>query len=148
MHGNNKGYIITASISSAKKIVCDELWQITRSDNTIPGAFWVPQLAPGWDLFNQYSHNWKGHPADEWWPQYKEAFDKELQSEEKLTVMRKLWRLVDSGKVIALLCFCPDNTYCHRRLVAEFFEMNGMRTEEYSEPITKSSDPVSQLVLF
>lgn len=60
--------IITASISSIKKLTCDEIWQITRSDKVIVGTKWVPELALGWDLFNQYLRNWKGKPPEEWWP--------------------------------------------------------------------------------
>ena len=66
MSTTTTGRIITASISSIKKLNCDEIWQITRSDKVITGNKWVSELAPD-DLFNQYLHNWKGKPPEEWW---------------------------------------------------------------------------------
>ncbi|MDD3898359.1 MAG: hypothetical protein PHE82_05345 [Syntrophomonadaceae bacterium] len=62
------GRIITASISSIKKLTCDEIWQITRSDKVIVGTKWVPELAPGWDLFTNTCVTGKGKPPEEWWP--------------------------------------------------------------------------------
>ncbi|NLX01726.1 MAG: DUF488 domain-containing protein [Syntrophomonadaceae bacterium] len=148
MQTDDKGYVITASISAIRKLDCDEIWQITRSDKGITGTKWVPELAPGWDLYNQYLNNWKGKPPEEWWPLYEKTFNEELKSEVKLAALRRLWSLVNSGKVIALVCFCPDNTWCHRRLVAKFLEKHGIQTEEYTNSNTSFDESVTQPVLF
>jgi len=145
------GHVITAPVSLVKKINCDEVWQITRSDKVLPGTVWVPELAPGWDLFNRYLHEWKELPPNKWWPLYKDIFVRELQLEEKLGAMRRLWSSVNSGKVIALVCFCPNEAYCHRTLVAHFLGKYGIKTKEYKETQTSTKDdneaPI-QIVLF
>ena len=120
-----KGYVITASIRHANQIKCDEIWQITRSDKTLSGVIWVPELAPSWSLFNEYNNNWKNKPPEEWWPDYMKRFNEEIQSQVKLQALRRLWTHVQQGKVIALVCFCIDRAYCHRRLIAEFLENQG-----------------------
>jgi len=61
------GYVITASISSTGNIICDEVWQITRSNKKVSGALWVPELAPDHDLYKMYMKEWKGKPGEEWW---------------------------------------------------------------------------------
>lgn len=151
MQNKNVGYLITAPISAVKKIDCDEVWQITRSDKVLPEAIWVPALAPSWDLFNQHLHEWKDLPAEEWWPLYKDRFLRELQTDEKLIAMRRLWSLVNVGKVIALVCFCSDGAHCHRILVAEFLKKYGVNVVEFDDQHTSArdedKDPV-QMVLF
>lgn len=144
----DKGYVITASIRNATHLKCDEIWQITRSDKTLPGALWVPDLAPSWDLFNEYSHNWKDKPPEDWWPEYMKRFNEELNSKVKLQALRRLWVQAQHGKVIALVCFCPDNAYCHRRLVGEFLEKQGLRVEEFKLPTSYQTESVLQMALF
>lgn len=108
----------------------------------------MPELAPGWDLYNQYLHNWKGKPPAKWWPLYEKAFNEELQSEVKLAALRRLWSLVNSGKVIGLVCFCPVDTYCHRRLVAEFLQEHGVIAEEYSDAVGQRDESNGSSVAF
>ncbi len=125
------GYIITASISSLRYLDCDEIWQITRVNSEISGTVWVPELAPSSALFNTYLTQWKEKPPDLWWPEYEKKFSDELSLPAKLATLRKLWRSIESGKKIALVCFCVSNKYCHRRLVGTFLEKHGARVEEY-----------------
>ncbi|HOQ08981.1 MAG TPA: DUF488 domain-containing protein [Syntrophomonadaceae bacterium] len=143
-----KGYIVTASIRHAKQIKCNEIWQITRSDKTIPGAIWVPELAPSWSLFNEFNHNWKDKSPEEWWPIYAKRFNEELRSQEKLQALRKLSTQVQQGKIIALVCFCTGSASCHRRLVAEFLEKQGIHTEEFIVPPPGPEEHVIQPALF
>lgn len=148
MEANNKGYVITASISSVKKIECDEFWLITRSEKSWPGSKWVPELAPNRELFNAYSNEWKGKSPEEWWPLYRSMFNKELRSEGKLSILRDLWVKVKQGKVITLVCFCKENTYCHRKLVGEFLEEQGLRVEEFNSPLPEIELKFTQPALF
>jgi hypothetical protein len=60
MQMDSKGYVITASLSSIRKINCDEIWLITKVEKNIPGVKWMPELAPNGDLYNKYLCEWKG----------------------------------------------------------------------------------------
>ena len=146
MINNSRGYVITADVSSVKDIICDEVWQITRAGNHIPGTMWVPDLAPGPHLFKRYLHEWKGRPVDEWWDRYKEIFEQELRTAEKLNALRKIQIHVESGKVIALVCYCRDIRYCHRTLVGNFLRQQGVVVEEHKK--VKNNIKVEQLTLF
>jgi len=127
----SSGYIITADISSLKSIVCDEVWQITRSSKCISGAKWEPALAPSPDLYGRFINEWKDMPDKEWWNAYKDQFQKELQMEEKREALESLRSLVESGNVVALVCFCRDGRYCHRTLVGDSLKQRyGIRVEE------------------
>ncbi|NLX88790.1 MAG: DUF488 domain-containing protein [Syntrophomonadaceae bacterium] len=108
----------------------------------------MPELAPSWSLFNEYNNNWKNKPPEEWWPDYMKRFNEEIQSQVKLQALRRLWTHVQQGKVIALVCFCTDRAYCHRRLIAEFLENQGIRTEEFTAPSSDPKDSVNQPALF
>jgi GTPase SAR1 family protein len=77
----------------------------------------------------------EGRPGEEWWPQYKKEFELQLQSETKLNSLREIWSLVNSGKIIALLCYCVENTYCHRSIVAEFLKRYDVKVEEFVKEI-------------
>jgi len=143
----SSGYVITADISSIKNIICDEVWQITRSNKNISGVKWVPDLAPSPNLYSRFINKWKDKPGEEWWHTYKGQFEQELKTDEKLNALRKLWSLVESGKVIALVCFCRDSRYCHRTLVGEFLKRHGIRVEEYMKERAVNND-FEQLTLF
>ena len=148
MQDDKKGGIITASLSMAGKFPCDEIWQITASDQIIAGARWVPNLAPSVTLNNKYLYLWKGRPEEEWWQQFADAFKEEMTSREKLGQLRELWNLVSQGKVIALVCECPEDKYCHRRLVADVLARSGIETHEYQPPTVEKIEIVGQPSLF
>lgn len=142
-----KGQIITASISSIKNIECDEIWRITRVNTEISGTIWVPELAPSSNLYNKYLKEWKNKPGETWWAIYEKKFREELLLPTTVKTLRKLWRLAEQGRRIALVCFCVDSRYCHRRLVGDFFEMHGMRVEEITKTQNNSELPI-QIELF
>lgn len=144
---SSEGYVITTNVASIGRIACDEVWQITRANKHIRGAIWVPELAPSSRLFNKYIKEWKGKPPDEWWPLYRAMFNQELGTTQKFNVLRRLWRTVRSGRIIALACFCKDGTYCHRRLVGEFLTAQGLRVEERIMGDT-SKQHTGQLTMF
>lgn len=128
------GKVVTASVSTAKHAAVDEFWLITRAGPDVPGMTRYRELAPSSELFHRYLNQWKGQPADKWWPMYTAAFSKELETDEKLEALRLLYRKVRSGTVIGLVCYCSDGTCCHRRLVAEFLSRHGIETEEVAVP--------------
>ena len=129
------GKIITTNIASIGRIKADEIWLITRGGKKInlPEVKRVVELAPSEDLFTRYIAEWKGKPPDEWWPIYEKIFKAELQTAEKLNALRRLWKIVKSGKTVALVCFCKKNDYCHRRLEGEFLESHGLEVVEISD---------------
>jgi uncharacterized protein YeaO (DUF488 family) len=98
-----------------------------------PGSAWrqgipydkphIPELAPNATLFDKYEKNIKSHKwTEEEWNGYEEAFRKLMMEREKAQeLMRSLAKEYANSdtKHVTLLCFCPDEKYCHRRLVKE-----------------------------
>lgn len=119
-----------------------ELWQIMRAAHTLPNCTLVKSLSPSTQLFLKYSQEWKGLPYNEWWPKYEKYFKEELKTDGMVKSLRDVYKKLLRGKNIVLICFCNDHRYCHRRLVAEFFEPYGVRAVELN-PIK-----VEQLSIF
>lgn len=73
-----------------------------------------------------------------------------MKTVEKLISLREIYRKLLEGKNIVLLCFCRDHKYCHRRLVAEFFNQYGIEVEELNPLKSKIiiNDPSEQLSIF
>ena len=83
----------------------------------------IPELAPDDALFDKYKKNIKSHKwTEEEWKGYEEAFRKLMMEREKaqesMISLAKEYANSDT-KHVTLLCFCPDEQYCHRRLVKE-----------------------------
>ena len=53
------------------------------------------------------------------WPEYRERFLREMEEPEARRYLAKVRQMQVEGKSVALACFCRDERYCHRRLVAE-----------------------------
>mgnify|MGYP003832975069 CR=1 FL=1 len=124
--------ILTAPLSSARHIICDERWLITRVEATGNGILWVPELAPSQRLFKKYLDDWKGTLIEDYWPQYVEMFQKELKKQiSKLAALRHLWQLSSQGISVALFCYCQSPEHCHRSLVADFLKSHGVTVMEY-----------------
>ncbi len=123
--------IITAPLHAARHIQCDEKWLITRVEVKGDGILWVPDLAPSQRLYGRYMEEWKGLAAERYWDTYVDAFNEELKTKEKLRALRKLWKLSSEGITVALLCYCPKPTHCHRSLIANFLRVHGANVLEY-----------------
>lgn len=128
---DNPSPIITAPLSSARRIRCDERWLITRVEAGGRNIKWVPGLAPSPNLFRRYLEEWKGRAPEEYWPVYAEIFQEELKTEEKLGALRNLWRLSSQGITVGLFCYCPKPEFCHRSLVGDFLRGHGAQVIEY-----------------
>lgn len=128
------GKVITTSLSNMKYCQADEYWLITRGGEDIPGLNRHIGLSPSLQLFARYWHKWRGQDPATWWPTYEAAFQQELQTKEKLAELRTLYRLVQSGKTIALVCYCGSPDHCHRRLVGEFLSQYGIEVSEVEPP--------------
>lgn len=98
----------------------DEVWAIVRSyKNPLPGVKHVPQLSPSWDLFKWFRQMndeklWKKSMFDD---EYVPRFISEMNRHEPLVLLNELKKKSESGKNIALICFCYDESQCHRSVI-------------------------------
>ena len=88
------------------------------------------KLAPKYGFFMEWKKN---HDND----YYIKCFSEQvLDKLNALTVMRDLIDLVNStedhiGKEIALICYEKPSDFCHRHLVAEWLNSNGIQCKEW-----------------
>lgn len=114
--------------------VADEVWAIVRSGKRVP--FWmqhIPELSPSWELFKQYL-TWRdcGHWNKETFEQkYVPRFLSEFKDggEQVLNTLVELKRLDDAGKHVYLVCFCQDESLCHRSIVAGILQGLGFNVD-------------------
>lgn len=122
--------ILTAPLSAARHIQCDEKWLITRVEAKGEDILWVPDLAPSQRLF-KYLDDWRGTLVEDYWHQYVEMFREELKQKPKLSSLRHLWQLSSQGVTVALFCYCQSPEHCHRSLVGDFLRSHGADVIEY-----------------
>ena len=128
------GKVITTSLRDVKYVRADEYWLITRGGKDILGLSRHIGLSPSPELFSRYCYKWRGQDPATWWPTYKSVFERELQTEGKLAELRAIYRLVQAGKTVALVCYCSDAEHCHRLLVGEFLAQHGIAVSEVEPP--------------
>ena len=87
-------------------------------------------------------------PKYKWWKKWKDKFSDNLESEESInfyeekyyetvlknlnpqTIVNTLYR-IGNGKDIILLCYETPEKFCHRKIVSEWFNKNGIECKEY-----------------
>lgn len=107
----------------------DEVWAIVRSLRNPGKMKHVPELSPSWKLFRTYLAlrdvgKWNKTAFQN---NYVPVFLKDMQNE---VAHRKLSELIDldkHGKRICLFCYCPDETLCHRSIVAGILQYAGIQ---------------------
>lgn len=106
-----------------------EVWAIVRSMRSpIAGVTQVSELSPSLDLFWKYrklenSGNWNKKTFDEIYvPQFISELKTSRAAIDKLRYLRDSDKV---GKKICLLCFCADETLCHRSIVAGLLQAVG-----------------------
>ena len=114
----------------------DEVWIIVRSLKAgIPktgNCYHVPVLSPSWDLFKDY-RDWANTGT---WDkecfkkQYVPRFLKEMKSAEAKQALNNLYFKDKAGKNILLVCFCTDETMCHRSIIIGLLQGVGANTNE------------------
>lgn len=104
----------------------DEVWTIVRSlRNPIRGVQQVAELSPSVNLLTKYKRkadegNWNAQTFAE---MYVPRFIDEIRgSSAALDKLGYLYNADKAGKKICLLCFCGDETICHRSIVAGFLQ--------------------------
>ena len=109
----------------------DEIWAIVRSlKNPIEGVRQVDILAPSKKLFFEYRRlvnegRWDRKAFEE---MYVPQFLWELKSNGKNGVwdaLNYLYKADKDGKNVALVCFCTDETLCHRSVVGGLLQAVG-----------------------
>lgn len=101
----------------------DEIWYIVRSIDRLPNCtgkivLHVPELSPSSNLFYKYlnlkkNFDWNGCTfKDIYVPQFIE----EMKLDTAKTYLNKLFRRAQTSNIL-LLCFCDDETLCHRSII-------------------------------
>lgn len=120
------GKVYICALSHARQVPKDNnnLFLTTRSKRNSNGIYHFPGLAPSQELFNKYHQVWKGNPPELWWYAYREQYLRELQQ----PYIDYLRTGLDANQNITLMCFCGDETHCHRSLLKEIFTNLGYET--------------------
>lgn len=113
--------IIITNIKNANKEF-DENWAIVRSmKNKSSWIAQVAELSPTKDLFYKYlqlrdAGNWNRDAFNNIYvPQFIKELKENAVAKNKLNY---LYKQDKTGKTISLSCFCPDETLCHRSIIA------------------------------
>lgn len=126
--------LYTGSFSDIGKRPYDEVWLIVRSLKAMPkgdNIKHVPELSPSWNLFKSYL-NWKergiwNHHIFE--TQYKPEFIRELSSYNSRKKLKELIQLSEE-KDILCVCYCKDESLCHRSIVKDIAERIRIRLKK------------------
>ena len=118
------------NIGKVKYDEFDEVWAIVRSmkyEN--PRIKQVQRLSPSPELFHKYLNlkaagNWNKESFDNIYvPKF--LHDIRYGDERGFEVLNELYKLDKQGKKIALCCFCPEESLCHRSIVAGLLQAVG-----------------------
>ena len=84
------------------------------------------KLAPKYDFFMK----WKENHDNEY---YIKCFNEQVLSKlEPHLVVSELYKMINNfGKSICLICYEKPDDFCHRHLVSDWLNENGIRCEEY-----------------
>lgn len=131
--------IYLRSISQIKCEEFDEVWLIIRSTGKATGMLkhnnvkHKPNLSPSKELFYAYL-NWKKQGtwnASCFEQKYAPQFIQEAQTNPYFVKdMVELKNLDIVRKKIALVCFCGDETLCHRSIVGALCMINNISVEK------------------
>lgn len=96
----------------------DQIWSIVRSNKNL-NFTQVPELAPSTELFKYYLNMSKLNQFDDvafnevYVPQFIDEFTTVGKN-----LLKYLRQLDMAGKNIALVCYCADESKCHRSIIA------------------------------
>ena len=126
-----KVMITVTNIRNVDHTAYDEVWAIVRSLKNPGNLKHVPELSPSWKLFRRYLdlQNTGRWNAEAFQDSYVPTFLKEMQT---AMVRKKINELVCKdrhGKSIALVCFCPDESTCHRSIIAGILQYVGVKVQ-------------------
>lgn len=106
--------IITCNLNN--KVTADLKLAIVRSyKRNIPGWIYYPALSPSRKLFYRYLRWKKAGLWPQKWPEYEKIFLKEMEQQQDALTQVAKW---NQNQVVALGCYCKNEMFCHRILVA------------------------------
>lgn len=92
--------------------------------SNIPNTYLVKGLSPSQELLLKYKEN-----ND--WNWYVEKFYEEMeQVQDMKRMLHKLRITLESDKDVCLICYEKDHAKCHRSLIGQYFEEEGVEWEE------------------
>lgn len=123
--------ITVTDIRNVNDAAYDEVWAIVRSLKNPGKMKHVPELSPSWDLFKSYMQlrDTKQWNADTFRNSYVPIFLKEMMGIEARKKLSELVELDKQGKRICLICFCRDETLCHRSIIAGILQYAGIQVQ-------------------
>lgn len=122
----SKGIVYITNLSNLRKVPKENnyFFLTTQGKREIDGVKYLPELAPSKNLFNKYLNQWKHKESSFWWKDYCNQYKKEINTE----YINKLEEGLNQGKNVTLICFCGDETICHRSILKEIFQQKGFKT--------------------
>ena len=123
--------ITVTNIRNVNNAAYDETWAIVRSLKNHGKMKHVPELSPSWALFKKYlqlmdTGRWN---ADAFRSIYVPTFLKEMSGIEPKRKLSELVELDRQGKRICLVCFCRDESLCHRSIIAGILQYAGIHVQ-------------------
>ena len=91
---------------------------------------WIPDLAPSVFLLSKVN-KWKSEGIwneDTFRQEYVPLFTRETATIEFRTALNKIYKRSAAGEKIALTCFCPEETMCHKSFVLGLLQAVGCQT--------------------
>lgn len=92
--------------------------------NKYPNTYIVKELSPSQELLLKYKMN------NDWDWYVEEFYDEVNYRKDMVDMLRRLSKVLHEGKNICLICYEKDYTKCHRSLLGQYFEEEGIEWEE------------------
>lgn len=134
--------IKVTSLRGIRRGQYDEIWAIVRSlkNTSVPEMKQVPVLSPSSNLFHAYlklrdSGQWNKETFKRF---YVPTFLKEMHGAEAKQKLQELVQLDKEWQSICLACFCPDESLCHRSIVAALLQGLGCQVRTDSGIINQN----------
>lgn len=146
------GQLGLISLSQLKTIPADDyqcklfiVREPGKVDYSKYGLVHTPHLSPSLTLFGNYHKRWKKNhftveelellktiPHATWWDVYRPQFLSEMATRHDMKrALARVEQLLNQGTNVLFICFCKEETHCHRRLLGDYFEEKGYDVKRY-----------------
>lgn len=109
------------------------------------GLIHTPQLSPSPALFESFHKRWKygkftpeeqrqmdAIPDGTWWNLYAPRFLYEMEARTDMQkALTRVEELLNQGEDVLFICFCTDETHCHRGMLGDSFRKKGYDVKSY-----------------
>lgn len=93
-------------------------------------AYGYKKLAPKWSFFNEWKNGTEYKGDNEYIQHFNEEVLKNISPSEIEKELKTLAKRQTSDKII-LLCYEKPGDFCHRHLVSDWFNQNGIFCREF-----------------